>query len=489
MVRMGVGPVRLLWVAVSLLAIGLAWWGLAGLDDGLEVTFSHRDGVPLRLIRPPGEEPGPAVIIGHGFSGSQQLLLGYGYALARAGYASLLLDFAGSGANGQVLAGRGEALQANLASAHAALVEEPTVAADQVALLGHSMGSGAVLRAGIEQAQLVDAVVAVSPTDADVTPARPPNLLLMAGQFEGRFVDNARELLARAGGPSDDFASGTARALALIPTVEHITILFSSTSQNLAVEWLDRVFGRTTLTNYRDTRLLWYGLHLIGWTSLALAVAPALPAAATDATADRSRRRRWLGLVAGPLLATALLALLGRLVDLGGFLGLAVGGLAALWLLIVGLVWLLVGYRPQPPSARSLLWGLAFFALLWVLFGLAAQFVIIQWWLIPVRLLRWPLLALLCLPWKLAAGYALHHASWAARTGWWAGQSAVIVIGLLLAAFTIPGAFFLALVAPVVPLVLLVETTVAPVARPPWAYGLGAALFFGWLLAALFALV
>ena len=39
----------------------------------------------------------------HGFSGSQQLMLAYGYTLAHAGYAVILLDFAGHGANAQPL--------------------------------------------------------------------------------------------------------------------------------------------------------------------------------------------------------------------------------------------------------------------------------------------------------------------------------------------------------------------------------------------------
>ena len=39
----------------------------------------------------------------HGFAGSRQLMLGYGYTLAQAGYAILLWDFAGHGANPQPL--------------------------------------------------------------------------------------------------------------------------------------------------------------------------------------------------------------------------------------------------------------------------------------------------------------------------------------------------------------------------------------------------
>ena len=57
------------------------------------------------------------------------------------------------------------------------------------------MGSGAVLERGIAHVELVRAVVAVSPTDADVDAEAPRDLLLLAGANEGRFVTNAESLL------------------------------------------------------------------------------------------------------------------------------------------------------------------------------------------------------------------------------------------------------------------------------------------------------
>ncbi|UCG26453.1 MAG: alpha/beta fold hydrolase [Chloroflexota bacterium] len=457
------------------------------MENGLQSRRFTQDSVPLYFLAPEVTSDLPGVIVAHGFSGSKQLMLGYGYTLARAGYGVMLLDFAGHGANGQPLDSEGDALQESLDVAFGALLEQPSVDGRRVALLGHSMGSGAVMRAGIERPDRYQAVIAVSPTGADVSETSPPNLMLQAGSLEGRFVDNALALLSDAGGPNVDFESGRARTFEEIANVEHITILFSPASQDLAIDWLSRTFGLANTAGYRDTRIAWYGLHALGWLSLALALKPLL--SSTEANGRRrSTRRQWLGLLMGPLAATGLLALLSAWFDLSGFLGLLVGGALAIWLLVFGGVWLGLGFRPAAPAFRSLLWGVGLFLLLWLALGALAQFTWLQWFLIPARLLVWPILVLASLPWKLAAGYAQHKGSFWRRAGWWLGQSLILVAGLVLTASVVPGMFVLILVAPALPLVLAVESLAGSAFDDPWAYGLGSALFFGWLIAALFPL-
>ena len=133
----------------------------------------------------------------------------------------MLLDFAGHGANAEPLDTERDALQDSLDVAYQGLISRSEVDPDRVALLGHSMGSGAVMRAGIEQPNRYRAVIAVSPTGADVTETLPRNLMLQAGSLEGRFVANAETLLEDAGGSSDDFVDGLARTFVEIPDVEH----------------------------------------------------------------------------------------------------------------------------------------------------------------------------------------------------------------------------------------------------------------------------
>jgi len=481
-------PARLAWIILSAAAIVASWWGVTRLEGDLTSRRFKRDEVPLIFLAPKDARALPGVIVAHGFSGSKQLMLGYGYTLSHAGYAVMLLDFAGHGANEQPMDTQGDALQRNLDVAYEALTEMPQVDPSRIALLGHSMGSGAVMRAGIEQPDRYRAVVAVSPTGADVTETLPANLLLQAGSLEGGFVDNALELLEEAGGASDDFGSGSSRAFEEVNGVEHITILFSPRSQDLAIQWFNQAFGLDNAIGYRDPRMAWYALHVVGWLSLILALKPLAPSTA-ESGAGKSTRRQWLGLLLGPFVAAGLLALASQWIDLSGFLGILVGGALAIWMVVMGGLWLGIGYRPQRPRPRNLLWGACLFALLWLALGALAQFTWLQWLLTPARLLIWPLLALAALPWKLAAGYAQHRGSFWRRAGWWLGQSLLVVGGLLLAAFFVPGMGFLILIAPVLPLVLAAEGIAGSSFDDPWAYGLGSALFFGWLIAALFPLV
>jgi hypothetical protein len=161
------------------------------------------------------------------------------------------------------------------------------------------MGSGIVMNAGIRERDRFAATVAVSPTGANVTPKSPRNLQLQAGSGEGGFVGNAERLLAQAGGENTNPATGQGRELVVIPGVEHITILFSDGSHQAAVRWLDATFGRISDSQYRDRRMAWYGLHLLGWLLGLAAIAPLLTQPQTLVT-KIVPTRRWAGLIAAP---------------------------------------------------------------------------------------------------------------------------------------------------------------------------------------------
>lgn len=475
---------RWLLLVVAVLLIGITWAQVAAARRGLVVRAFERAGVPMLFIAPQGASR-PGVLVAHGFAGSKQLMLGYGYTLARAGYATLLWDFGGHGANGGRLAQ--DSLQRDLELAYAVLVEQPEVDPARLALIGHSMGSGAVMAAGIRQPDRYAAVVAISPTSAAVTPDVPRNLLLQAGSWEGRFVANAERLLAAAGGPNDDLAAGRGRRLTVIPNAEHISILFRAESHQAALDWLGQTFGTARETTYFDRRILWYGLHLLGWLLALVAAAPLLRST-TPARQRAPAWWRWLGLLLGPIVAAGLLAGIGRLTPLQSFGGLLVGGAVGLWLLVAGVIWLACNRPLHAPRAAGIIWGLLFLAFLVMAFGVMAQGVWVQWWLIPARLWRWLLLGLACLPWFLAAGHAQWGASAVGRALWWAGQSVVLVGGLLLTLALVPALGFLVLLLPLLPVILGILAIAAAAFERPWSYALGSAFFFGWVLAAVFPL-
>ena len=486
--RAKLSPLRLIVLIVALVVMAVSWWQVGQASSGLVVRHVDQDGLPLRFIIAEGVQDAPGVVIAHGFSGSQQLMLAYGYTLAHAGYGVVLLDFTGHGANARPFIEGEPALDQNLAVATAVLQSQPEVNGEQLALLGHSMGSRAVLEEGVSQGELYRATIAISPGDVAVDADWPRNLLLMAGSLETPFLENAQAVLARAGGPNPDFTQDKARALLVVPNAEHISILFRWLSHDTALDWLNSVFGVQRASTYQDTRMVWYGLHLAAWLAALLALSPLLPSAKARRGADRRRPFYWLGLVLGVAVGTAVIWLLDQVISMAYLGGLAVGGALGAWFFIVGLVWLLSGFHVSRPALRQLLWGLVTFACLWLAFGLMSQWVWLPWFLIPARLLRWLPLAVGFAPWLLAAGFAMQGAGGLRRLGWWTWQSVILVPALIGLVFLVPGLAFLALVVVVIPVIVGVMTIVGAAIDDPWAYGVGSALFFSWLILTVFPL-
>ncbi|MBD2100322.1 alpha/beta fold hydrolase [Leptolyngbya sp. FACHB-261] len=482
---------RWLLLLLSLLLIALSWWGLLAARTGLNVRSLEHDGVPMLYLALQQASQAPGVLIAHGYAGSKQLMLGYGYTLARSGYAVMLWDFDGHGANTAAL--ERLSLQRNLDTAYAALLEQPEVDPKRLALLGHSMGSGAVMSAAIQDPARFAATVAISPTGAAVTPETPRNLMLQAGSWEQGFVANAQRLLAAAGGENNDLAGGRGRTFVLIPKAEHITILLRPISHQAALNWLDQTFNllrsaQATMQPYIDRRFLWYGLHLLAWLLCLSALAPTLTAIVPESKVTSSRLRRWGGLLLSPLLAGGALLLLSRSIQLESLGGVQVGGAVGLWFLVAGLVWLASLFRLPRPTLPALGVGAVLFGLLWLAFGVMAQEVWLQWWLLAGRLRLWPLLAVACVPWFLASGLAQRHAGGAERLLWWLAQSVVLVVGFGWLTQLLPQLGFIYLLLPLFPLLMAMFVWIAALLRDAWSYALGSALFFGWVLAAVFPL-
>jgi pimeloyl-ACP methyl ester carboxylesterase len=482
------GIVRIVIIVVAILLIGGAWVMVGRMYNGLEVRRFTQDDIPLLFMAPEGASGVPGVIIAHGFGGSQQLMLGYGLSFARAGYGVMLLNFSGHASNPGSLSTSRSTLQNDMDIVFEAITAQPEIDPDQIALLGHSMGSGAVMNAGITDPGRYAAVIAVTPTGAEVTSSVPPNLMLQAGTLEGRFVENAIGLLEDAGGESDDFAGKRARRFVEIPGVEHITILFSADSRDAALSWLSDSFGAERASNYRDTRMTWVFLHQIAWIILILAAAPLVALERAEPPDKPGTLWRWVGFVLAPVVATLAMIPLGNLEGFSTLLGMHVGGALALWLLMMGAVWLGLGVRPRAPRWKNLLWGVLLFGAIWVALGLIMQYTWMQWFLIPRRFILWPLMALACLPWKLALGDMVQRAKGWRKAGLWLLQSVVAVAALMMVGMWVPGMYVVVLFAPVLPIILGVEFLLSKPFKDPWAFGIGNALFFGWLIATFFPL-
>ncbi|MFI5914316.1 alpha/beta fold hydrolase [Dactylosporangium sp. NPDC051541] len=210
-----------------LLAGGLI--GFASVDDGLRVESARVGAVPVRLVR---SEPGsggvarPVVVVVHGYAGSGRLMRPFADTLARRGYLVALPDLAGHGANPERLTQ--EALDRDLAAVIRFARGLADADPDRVALVGHSMGAAAVVRAGAAD-QTIAATVAISIGDDASAALRPGprHLLGMYGAFEP------------AGIGATERAMGAERVVA-VPLVEHIGVLFADRTHHETAQWLDR---------------------------------------------------------------------------------------------------------------------------------------------------------------------------------------------------------------------------------------------------------
>ncbi len=478
------------WISLGLALslIVLSWWGVTSAQAGLVMRSFQSQGVPLIYLAPQQAQAQsvPGVLVAHGFAGSKQLMLGYGNLLARAGYAVMLWDFEGHGANPRPL--QRSDLQPDLNVALDALLEQSEVDPTRLALLGHSMGSGVVMSAAINQPDRFAATIAISPTGADVTPEAPRNLQLQAGVLEENFISNAERLLAGAGGPSPNLADGQGRELIIIPRAEHITIVFSSISHRAALRWLNATFNQTVENPYSDRRMLWYGVHGLGWL-LVLAAATASEKPRFQWIREYRRSRwPWVGLLISPIVAGVGLLVFSQLTDLQTLGGIQVGGAVGAWFLLAGVAWQPFTHRFAFPRRRSLPLGLAVFIVLWLAFGAMAQVTWLQWWLIPSRLQIWLPLAIACFPWFLASGMAQQDSRPKGRLAWWLAQSLILIAGFGLVIYLLPQLGFMFLLLPLFPPLIAVFSLVTALLREPWSSAIGIALFFGWLLAAGFPL-
>lgn len=508
---MGIGKIKqLIPLLFASLFILLSWWGIYSAQRGVTSRSLAVEGIPMQFMAPQAAVQQPGVLIAHGFSGSKQLMLGYAHVLAHNGYGVLLWDLPGHGANTQPFVY--ENLQHSFDVALSALAQQPEIDPQRLAALGHSMGGGVTLRGGIEHGDQLDAVVAISSTDAPVTPELPKNLNLQIGEWESYLAPYAERLLAQAGGTNLDLSQGKRRSFEIIPAVEHATILFSDVSHQTSLSWLNQTFGLTATNAYRDRRMAWYGLHLLGWIvamayGLPSVIASVLPLKSRSATSSPAlsslepspplllkKRTAWGGLLLAPVIPTAFLTLLNRQTPIDNLGGLLIGGALGVWMLLAGAVWLgmvAAGGRSAigRPTVQDLKVGAVGFVMLWLGLGALAQWVWLPWFLVPMRLLLWVAIALACIPWFLASGLVQHQAKRRHRLGWWFGQSLVLVLGLTGTIVLLPSLGFLAIMLPLFPLLVALFTFVTAKAASPWGACLACAPVFSWLIVTPFPLV
>ncbi|HEU4323025.1 MAG TPA: alpha/beta fold hydrolase [Roseiflexaceae bacterium] len=512
-------PARLLAAMLSLVAIGLGLWRLEAPRLALGAVEALRvDEIPATLYAP-ARPNGPAVVIAHGFAGSQQLMEPFALTLARAGYTAITFDFPGHGQNSTPLA-EGAGRTADLDRALDRVVALARERSDgRVALLGHSMGSHAVVRYAQAHPE-IEATVAVSLVYGGVTASSPRNLLVLTGALEGGLrplaqavVDAAAGGAGREGVTYGSFADGSARRVVFPALVEHIGVLYSPASMAETLGWLDAVFGGPARTEpFLDDRPAWLALVYLGAIALFFALLaspkqqPAIEARTPSATSTQNSKLKtqnslaWWLVAVLPALAAPLLLLL---LPAARLLPILVGGPLALLfalyglLTAAGLLWLRRGdgRRVAIPSPGWLLGGVAVALLVvgyvFLTFGLPAQRYVLNYFPPPARLPVFAAVALAMLPYFLADEWLTRGGG--APRGAYAITKACFLASLVLAIVLDRGLSFLTLIAPLFLLYFLVYGLFSGLVfrrtGTPLAGALANTLIFAWSVAAVFPLV
>lgn len=329
----------------ALIAIGMALVDLQETARGIRTETTSADGTPMTVYRPLTGGPGPAVLIAHGFAGSQQLMQPFAVTLARQGYTAVTFDFAGHGRNPNPLTGnitREDGATRTLVNETARVAALAKALGDgRLAVLGHSMATDIIVRHA-QRDPAVAATIAVSMFSPAVTATTPRNLLVIVGAWEGALKAEALRvtgLVSAAVAPVPgvtygDIASGGARRVAISPHTEHISVLYSATSLREALAWLDMTFGRPPATapdlDGRGPAIL---VLLAGVVLLAWPLAALLPVvAAPPAGAGLGWQRIWL-----PILAPAIVTPLVLRLAPTNFLPVIVGDYLAMHFAVYGL--------------------------------------------------------------------------------------------------------------------------------------------------------
>lgn len=329
----------------ALVAIGIALVELLGTGAGISTETTSADGTPMTVYRPVAGGPGPAVLIAHGFAGSQQLMQPFAVTLARQGYTAVTFDFAGHGRNPNPLTGnitREDGATRTLVNETARVAARAKALGDgRLAVLGHSMATDIIVRHA-QRDPAVAATVAVSMFSPAVTATTPRNLLVIVGAWEGALKAEALRvtgLVSAAVAPAPGVtyghgASGGARRVAISPHTEHISVLYSAASLREALAWLDMTFGRTPAAapdiDGRGPAIL---LLLAGVVLLAWPLAALLPVVASPpAGAGLGWRRIWL-----PIMAPAIVTPLVLRLAPTNFLPVIVGDYLAMHFAVYGL--------------------------------------------------------------------------------------------------------------------------------------------------------
>ena len=443
---------------------------------------------PIRVVGPEGAVRSPAVVLAHGFSGSAAMMDPMASALARAGHVVVMPDLPGHGGNSVPL--DDGALDRAVSDAVTAAAE---LAGPPVAVVGHSMGAGAVTAWAVDNPSVATVAISLpSAEDLPTDPASPRNLLVLWGSAESaRFSDAALAAL-QAGYPDavpgqtvGDREQGTARRAVEIAGAEHISVIYRQQSFEEVAAWLGD--GQPE----GDARLVGVLLVLVGGVLaarplLALAGGGAGPGSGAQPSGGMGRP---LVVLVGAAVAAGLgAAAVQPVTDL---VPVAVTGYLLGWFAVGALVIGVLGRRRGAPvgTARALGWGALAGGILAVTMALPARLTWAAYDLVGLRPWVFVVLLLVLGGWFWAEARIIAGTRGRRRAVVLIGSRLIVVAGLLAAVPLLGAPGFLTLTVPLVVPILLLLAVLAGWARDPLAAAAAQSLPLALVMATTFPLV
>jgi pimeloyl-ACP methyl ester carboxylesterase len=290
---------RILYLFLFLICLGIFLFSFSRLfnyeDTITRSTFTIQGDIPVPVLKmqPKQGSSGLTAIIAHGFTGSKELMAGFGAELARAGITAYLFDFPGHGQSPATFPNdisSTRITQNNLDALNEVVtyVRTHRVAnqSPDIILLGHSMGSVAVGDYAMAHANEPDIVttILVSPVGEEYpTLQQPKNLLILAGKDDipgaisdsQRLVQEACNLSSVQSTPVEcgDPTHGTGRRLNILSGLNHLTILNGSLTFQEMLHWVQRAYpNEVTLDEMQShVRLFWL---ICGVAGILLSILP-----------------------------------------------------------------------------------------------------------------------------------------------------------------------------------------------------------------------
>ncbi|WP_342069315.1 alpha/beta hydrolase [Yoonia algicola] len=471
---------------LALIAVILSLFVLETARQGVNITQVAVGETPVTRYARAGAD-GPAVVVAHGFAGSQQMMQGYALPLAQAGYQVYAFEFLGHGRHTAPMSGDVNALDGTtrlLVAQTAAVLDTIDAGGMPVALLGHSMATDILARVAQERDD-IGPLVLISAFSQVIDANFPPDLLLIAGSWEPGLRGFAQEAVQMVDPTATTgqtvMTSDLRRRVVIAPMTEHVSVLHSRAGRGEAVIWLDGFYGRQSQPSILPTGTAILGL-LVGVVLLFGPIAARLPQRPVRVSVI-GRQQLAIMLVV-PLVLTPLIA-----VPLSpSFLPVLVADYLGLHLLIFGGIQLALLWWWQL-RIGPIAWRAVALLLLWcALFGFLLDRYAANFIPTPQRVWIMAVLALGAVPYMLADMVLSAQSGFLRRL--MVRLAFLTSLGIAVA-LDFEGLFFLIMIAPVLVLFYAVFGTMGRhVARRsgPAASGLVLGLVLAWALGVSFPL-